>query len=178
MDIAEWLTRGTVWLALSLYVAGELAAAFASGLVGIKVARWLNALGLAAFLAHVGCAFHFHHRWSHAAASADTARQTAEFSGWYWGGGLYLNYLFGLVWLGEFIWAAVSQTTHAQRRRYIGWLVRTYFMFMIFNGAVVFAKCPMRWYGLLLLGLLVLGWWRLGKQGNGSRKLSPPSAHE
>ena len=155
----EWLTRGTVWLALTLYVAGEWARALAPGRSGNR-AVWLSGLGLFAFIGHVVCAFHFHHHWSHAAAYRDTAQQTAEFAGWNWGGGLYVNYLFTLVWLGEFLWLTCSPTTFARRARWIVWAIRGFFMFMILNGAVVFAKAPMRWYGLLLCLLLALSWWR------------------
>ncbi len=164
VELAEWLTRGTIWLALSLYVAAEMAMAFRAGASANAIARWLNGLGIAVFLLHVGCAFHFYHQWSHAVAYADTARQTAEFSGWNWGGGLYLNYLFTFAWLTEWIWGWSSPTTFARRPRWIGWAVRSYFMFMIFNGAVVFARSPMRWYGLVLCALLGVCWWRLWKQ--------------
>ena len=99
VNTAEWLTRGTVWLALSLYVAAEMVTTFRSRAAGFATARWFNGFGVAAFIGHVACAFHFHHQWSHAVAYGDTARQTAEFTGWNWGGGLYLNYLFAVVWL-------------------------------------------------------------------------------
>src|SRR5436190_19630563 len=105
-------------------------------------ARWLNTAGCAAFLAHVAAAFHFYHHWSHAAAYADTARQTAEFSGWNWGGGLYLNYLFAVLWLGEVIWSWVSPASYVDRSRAISRAIRGFFIFMIFNGAVVFARGP------------------------------------
>ena len=164
MELAEWLTRGTVWLALSLYVAAEMVAAFRTGASTSAIARWLSGLGAAIFLLHVVCAFHFYHQWSQAVAYADTARQTAEFSGWNWGGGLYLNYLFAFVWLIELTWSGASPTTFAHRPRWIGRAVRVFFMSMIFNGAVVFARSPMRWYGLVLCVLLVVCWWRFWKQ--------------
>src|SRR5258705_11066382 len=104
MDSGEWLTRGTVWLALVLYVAGEMVNVGRRGRERFVAARWLNSFGCAAFLAHVTCAFHFYHGWSHSAAYDETARQTAELVGWNWGGGLFLNYLFALVWLGEAAW--------------------------------------------------------------------------
>ena len=164
MELAEWLTRGTVWLALSLYVAAEMVAAFRTGASASAIARWLNGLAVVVFLLHVVCAFHFYHQWSHAVAYVDTARQTAEFSGWNWGGGLYLNYLFAFVWLTELIWSWASPTTFARRPRWIGRGVRGFLVFMIFNGAVVFARSPMRWYGLVLCALLVICWWRLWKR--------------
>jgi hypothetical protein len=169
VDPAEWLTRGTVWLALSFYVAAEMAVAFKRG-AARSLARWLSALGVAAFLLHVICAFYFYHQWSHAVAYADTARQTAEFSGWNWGGGLYVNYLFTLVWLGELVWWWASPTTFVRRPRWIGRGVRAFFMFMIFNGAVVFVQSPLRWYGLALCALLLISWWRLWKQTGPNQK--------
>src|SRR5438876_3113025 len=103
MDVNEWLTRGAVWLALSLYVGGEVAQTFSRGQQSRVLSRWLSSVGCAAFGVHVACAFQFYHNWSHAAAYAETARQTAEFTGWKWGGGIYINYLFALVWLGEVV---------------------------------------------------------------------------
>ena len=166
--MGEWLTRGTIWIALSLYVASELAAALRPQ--GHPFARWLNTSGGLVFILHVVCAFHFYHHWSHVEAYADTVRQTAEFSGWNWGGGLYLNYLFTLVWLGELIWWWASPTTFARRPRWMSRVERGFFMFMISNGAVVFAHSPMRWYGAVLCALLVVAWWRLWKLAGPNQK--------
>ena len=57
MDTGEWLTRGMVWLALTLYVASEWAAAVTAGSAGIRTARGLNGFGLIAFIGHVLSAF-------------------------------------------------------------------------------------------------------------------------
>ena len=168
MDTGECLTRGTVWLALSLYVAAEIAAFKRDASEGF--ARWLNTLGGGVFLLHVICAFHFYHQWSHAVAYADTARQTAAFSGWNWGGGLYVNYLFTLVWLNELIWWWASPTTFARRSCRVSRMVRAFFMFMIFNGAVVFVDNPMRWYGVALCVLLAISWWKFWKRADPNQK--------
>jgi len=164
MDAGEWLTRGTVWLALSLYVASELAKAARYRREPGVVAWWLNSFGCAAFLAHVACAFHFYHHWSHAAAYADTARQTAAMFRWNWGGGLYLNYFFALVWLGEVVWSWASPSGYHQRPNGMTWVVRGLFLFMMFNGAVVFARGSVRWFGLILCLTLVACWWRRRKR--------------
>ena len=163
MDTGEWLTRGTVWLALSLYVASEIAAARRVGGSGL-VARWLNTAGCVAFLGHVACAFHFYHHWSHAAAYADTARQTSEFSGWNWGGGLYINYAFALLWLGEVVWAWANPTGYFHRPNWMTWIVRGFFLFMMFNGAVVFVHNSARWFGLILCVTLAGCWWARRKR--------------
>jgi len=172
MDTGEWLTRGTVWLALLFYVASEIAASRSGGGT-FHAARWLNTAGCAAFLAHVAAAFHFYHHWSHASAYADTARQTAEFSGWNWGGGLYLNYLFALVWLGEVVWSWTNPNGSLQRPKWMTWVVRGFFLFMMFNGAVVFVRDGLRWFGLVLCLLLVGCWWPLRK-----RNVDPPEGSQ
>lgn len=154
MDTGEWLTRGSIWVALALYVAGELASARSW-----SVARWLSMLGCAAFLAHVACAFHFHYQWSHTIAYTDTARQTEQFTDWNWGGGLYINYLFALVWLGEVVWLWAKPDSYLQRHAWATWLVRGFFLLMMFNGAVVFVVGNMRWFGLILCSALVICWW-------------------
>ena len=50
------------------------------------------------YLVHVCCAFQYFYSWSHAVALRETARQTEALFGVYWGGGLYLNYLFTILW--------------------------------------------------------------------------------
>src|SRR5262245_27232411 len=160
MSTGEWLTRGTVWGALTLYTAGELAGAAKQGRGCGGASRWLSSIGCAVFFAHVACAFHFYHHWSHAAAYADTARQTGELVGWSWGGGLYLNYAFALLWAVEVIWWWTHPAGYRRRSSLWTWTVRGYFLFMIFNGAVVFAHGPVRWFGLVLSVTLVGAWAR------------------
>ena len=156
----EWLTRGTVWLALVLYVWGELALARRreGAVSGFVAVRWLQSLAWAAFLAHIACAFQFYHHWSHAHALADTARQTAERVGWNWGGGLWFNYLFAALWTGEIGWAWFDLEGYRNRAIWMVRSVRAFFFFMIFNGAVLFAPGPQRWLGLLLCAALAWAW--------------------
>ena len=174
MGTGEWLTRGTVWLALSLYVAGEIVKAARRGANLCPAAQWLNSSGCTAFLAHVACAFHFYHRWSHVAAYADTARQTAELFGWNWGGGLYLNYVFALVWIREAVWAWANPDSYLGRPKWMTWTVRSFFWFMMLNGAVVFARGTVRWFGLILCLTLVGCWWPNRKRIARPPDQSPP----
>ena len=159
MDTGEWLTRSAVWLALLLYVIAECVTAARRGGEPHATVRWLNTLGCIAFLAHVAFAFHFYHSWSHREAYAHTARQTAEWFGWNWGGGLYFNYAFALLWLGEVVWSWASPIGHRARPMWMTVLVRGIFLFMIFNGAVVFAHGAGRWLGLVLCLTLAGSWW-------------------
>ncbi len=164
MDTGELITRGTIWLALVLYVAAEAVSREFRARTSLGqlfcVSRSLNTAGCVVFLCHVAAAFHFYHDWSHAAAYADTARQTAEFAGWNWGGGLYINYAFALVWLVEVVWAWAAPTRFQHRAGWLTWSLRGFFLFMIFNGAVVFVRGRMKWFGLILCLVLVICWWR------------------
>jgi hypothetical protein len=137
-QVGEWLTRGSVWVAVCFYVASEWVAAAARRSRRIPAGQGLNTLGFAAFALHVVCAFHFYHGWSHAAAYADTARQTAALTGWNWGGGLYLNYLFLVAWMAEVLWQWANPTGFVSRPGWITKSTRGLFLFMIFNGAVWF----------------------------------------
>jgi hypothetical protein len=162
MEIGPVLTRGTVWMALTLYVASEVVNARRPSLSSRLNAfsRWLNPLGGAAFLAHVVCAFHFYHGWSHAAAYAETARQTSQYFGWNWGGGLYFNYLFLLFWMAQIVLGWGRPRPGMPRVTWRTWLGRAFIFMMIVNGAVVFAHGPMRWFGLVLCVILAVCWLR------------------
>jgi len=139
----DWFIRGTAWLAFALYIAAEA-----------KRSRWFNALGCAALLVHIALAFQFRHGWSQTAAYVDTARQTSALTGWNWGGGIYINYLFAGVWL----WTVLPSWTKP-----IGWqtwLVRGFFLFMFLNAAVIFVPGPARWLGAIGCLALIAVWRR------------------
>ena len=157
MDAGELCTRWTVRLALLLYalvVAGRL---LGRGRAALRRGAWT--LGCAFFIAHVVSAFHFQHHWSHAAAYAETARRTSELFGWSWGGGLYLNYLFTLLWVGDVCWWWGAPASYTRRPRWLDAALLGFMAFMAFNGAVVFASGLVRWLGLAVtcgLGFLWL----------------------
>src|SRR5262245_13001294 len=142
MDIGEILTRWTVRIALVCYVA-----ALALRLTGQRRSyqRLAWTAGCLAYLVHVACAFHFNHGWSHAAALAETARQTEEMFGFSWGGGLYFNYVFTAVWILDVLWWWLDPPWYETRPRWIEWSVQGFLAFMFFNATVVFATGPARW---------------------------------
>lgn len=160
MSTGEWLTRGTIWLALALYVASEAAGGSNVSARRARTARWLFTWGAVAFFIHVTCAFQFYHSWSHTAAYAETARQTHAMTGGNSGVGLYVNYLFGAVWLGEALWIWGNPSTWKSRANWITWCLRGFFLFMMVNGAVIFVRGHMRWLGLALSVALVACWWK------------------
>lgn len=135
---------------------------------------WTVACGL--FLGHVAAAFHYYHNWTHALAVQDTAQRTADLIGWRFGGGVYFNYLFGVLWLCDvlLLWHRKLQrgastreissspkgaspdseaTVHPLR---IAWIV--FFLFMVVNGAIVFVSGPVRWIAAAALLVLATVW--------------------
>jgi hypothetical protein len=150
--LGEALTRWTIRFALALAVAA----------LGARIAQWNRPARLAwtagclIYLAHVLFAFHFYHDWSHAAAYEATARDTAAVFGLDWGGGLYFNYAFTLIWIVDAVWWWVHPASYEARPRWVNAAVYGFFVFMAFNGAVVFASGPMRWISLVLCATMIL----------------------
>lgn len=159
MEAGEILTRGSIWAALLLYSAGRSTQLLALGRENWeRNARGLSTLGCGACLLHVAFALqHFHH-WSQSAAWEDTARQTAELTGWRWGGGLIVNYIFSALWIADTVWWWRGLLKHRNRARWISRSWHGFYLFMAFNGAVVFVHGPQRWAGLALC-LWVAGVW-------------------
>ncbi len=151
------LTRVTIWLALAFFAVAQLCQRKRTG-----TSRWIafrvSCVGCSLFLAHVVLAFQVHYGWSHATALANTATQTEALVGVRSGSGLYLNYLFGIVWLTELGWWYRSGPGNRSRTRWIEHGVRGFFLFMIVNGAVVFVEGWSRWLGVAVTAILLWAW--------------------
>jgi hypothetical protein len=156
MDLGELLTRWTVRLALLLYLISLVMRAGSH-----PRSAWVRLLwtaGCLVFLLHVACAFHFCYLWSHAIAYAATAQRTAEVVGLDWGGGLYANYAFTLLWAVDVCWWWYASDHYRVRPRAVDWGVQGFMGFMAFNGVVVFGAGAVRWLGLGA-SLLLAGRW-------------------
>ena len=149
----------TIWTALLLYTAGEYGRARRPP-GGWAKPVWL--LGAACYLAHVAAAFGTHHGWSHGVAYAYTAAQTEALFGLKWGGGLWVNYAFTLLWAGEGAWWTLAPASYARRAPTWTTVVRSAFLFMIINGAVVFVSGPRRLLGVAVVAALLWTWRRRG----------------
>ena len=170
MSAGELALHGTVWLALVAWTAAEVLgptrqASGASANSGSTTLgtnfdwRWPWSLGALALALHFALAMQLRHGWSHAAAVADTARQTEAKFGLNWGGGVWFNYAMVALWLIDAAWAWIAPTRRAAVRGW-QWYVRGYFFFMWFNGAVVFPAGPVRWFGLMACSAVAWSWWR------------------
>lgn len=160
----EALTRWTVRLALLLY-----AATLALRLTDprrTRTARLLWTAGCILFLIHVIAAFHFFHQWSHGDAYRETARQTREMTGVASGAGLYLNYLFTLVWAADVAWWwRRGADRYTRRPQWVGVVLQSFLFFMAFNGTVVFEQGATRWVAAgVVVVLAILGIVRLRKR--------------
>lgn len=146
----------TIWIALALFAAGE-AVKRARG-VSSRPAWRLWAAGAVACAIHVVIAFAIRYGWSHDAAIRETARQTAAVYGLDWGGGVYVNYLFVAVWAIEAWWWRTDPARYAARPRALTWTLRAFYVVIVLNAAVIFARPPARWPGLALTAVLAWTW--------------------
>ena len=153
----------TIWLSLVCFAAGEVGRA---RLGVVRAARdwpwWTWAAGILLAAAHFALAFEVRHDWSQAAAMRATADQTAAVYGLRWGGGLFVNYLFLLVWVADaWRWRAAPARV-AARRAALAWTLRAFYFVVIVNGAIVFAAGWRRVVGLALGLALAWSWARAG----------------
>ena len=99
---------------------------------------------------HIAVAFHLAHGWSHAAAW----EHVEQLSGF--GAGLYVNYLFAVVWLADVLWAWVSLDGYLNRPRWMSWCIHGFMGFIVFNATVVFGTGFTRVFGALMFVAVAL----------------------
>jgi hypothetical protein len=166
MTSGDALIKVTVWVAVAGYAAGAVALALSRGRRGWDAAARLAwTAGCLGLLAHTASAFHFHHGWSHGAAYLDTARQTGDVFGLYWGGGLFINYALLACWCLDAAWWWARGLDSYRRRPWpltAAW--HGFLLFIVFNATVVFKAGPARWAGLFVCGGVCLAWW-LARRG-------------
>lgn len=99
---------------------------------------WWTA-GVLLTVIHSAAAFIVYYGGSHAVAREATLRQTAALTGIPFGGGIYVNYLFLLVWTLDAAWWWYAPRTYHRRARWMSFAIRGFIFFIILNGAVLFA---------------------------------------
>jgi hypothetical protein len=150
------LTRYTVRLALLYYAAAltlmlrlrgpEWLARRGRG----RLARCCWTLGWAAFVVHLGMAFHHFHHWSH----DDAVERTREVSGF--GEGVYVSDLFALAWTIDVAAWWLRPVWYARRSPWIDRALHGFMVFIVFNATVVFETGLIRWAGVALFVWLAL----------------------
>ncbi len=122
-----------------------------------RAARIAWTLACAFYLAHVVTAFQLHHHWSNTSAYLETARQTAEAFGLNWGGGLYFNYVFTVIWTADvFWWWRSGLDGYRHRPRWVTVSVHSFFGFMFFNATVVFGSGFVRCFAVAEMLILAV----------------------
>jgi hypothetical protein len=103
--LGVWFAAAVRMLTLSPRLWGTTAPAYA-------LASGLWFLGAWAFLLHVVIAFTFGHGWSHAAAYEHVERASG------FGEGLYVSYLFTLVWAADAAWLTMWSRSYEPTPRW------------------------------------------------------------
>ena len=149
------IVRGTMVLATVTWAVGEVF--MRRSAVADRLARAAWTIGVALALLHVILAFEFVYGWDHEAAVNATAQQTADLIGWDWRGGIYINYIFLVLWLADVFWWWTAPASHVVRSVRLERVRVALFMFMFINGAVVFASAVSRVVGLAAVTAVVFG---------------------
>lgn len=158
MTVGELVMRWSVRLAVAAYLI-TMALQLRRGDQGHaeRAARWCWTIGFVLFVVHVLLAFAVVHDWSHAAAYAETARQTEALFGLDWGGGVWFNYAFLLIWaLDAAYWWIAGLERYRLRAGWIVVVLQAWFVFMIVNGAIVFGSGWVRWMTLAAMLTLAI----------------------
>lgn len=152
------LIPATIWAALVAYSVGERGRVTPLRTPREGWARVVWSAGALLYLGHVAAAFEFAYGWSHDAAYAHTAAQTAALVGLDWGGGIWANYFFTALWLAEAAWWWAAPVRYRARPRGLEHAVRAAFLFMIVNGAVIFVTGWTRLMGVAIVAVLCASW--------------------
>ena len=143
----------TIWMALAALAGGEIGRRLDRGAGHRSRAWWLSAAGLLSLVLHMAIAIVHHHGGSHAAAVAETARQTERVYGVAWGGGVYVNYAFAALWAAD-LWRWRRRSPWRPAARLV---LRAFILVIVFNGSVVFATGG-RPAGIALTIALLAAW--------------------
>lgn len=144
----------TVWVALMGY--SITLTLLASG--RWKATRFVWLASALTFLVHALIAMGSAYGWSHRTAIDATAADTALLTGIESGAGLWLNYLFTLIWLSDATyWVGTGDESYRNRARWLQGLVHGFLGFMVVNGSIVFVSGPKRLFGLFLILLPLAG---------------------
>ncbi|MDQ3172027.1 MAG: hypothetical protein M3Q55_18015 [Acidobacteriota bacterium] len=148
----EALLYTTIWLSVAAWAATDV---LNRVMRRDEAARLVWTAGAVLLAIHIAIAFHTRHAWSHDAAYVTTARQSEALTGVAAGWGLYLNYLLLVVWLADAAWWWLRPSAYVRRNRTVEAAVFSFFLFMMVNGAIVFAVTPMRWFGVVCVAAVL-----------------------
>jgi hypothetical protein len=150
------IVRGTMLAATMAWAIGEVLKRRSARLDRLSRVVWT--LGVALSVVHVVVAFHFVYRWDHEAAVAATVQQSVDRFGVAWRGGIYVNYVFVILWLVDVCWWWTAPGSYQSRPLALERARFLVFLFMFVNGAIVFASGAGRVVGGISVGLALVGY--------------------
>jgi hypothetical protein len=148
------IVRGTMLLATIAWAVGEVL--MRRSIPSDRWARWSWTAAILLALLHVVVAFELVYAWNHEAAVEATVQQTADRFGRGWRGAIYVNYIFLIIWFADVCWWWAAPLSHRTRSRRLENVRLGLFVFMFFNGAVVFASPAGRSVGIAALAAVLL----------------------
>ncbi len=134
------------------------------------LARLVWSAGLALLLLHITIAFWRGHAWSHDAA----VEHVAEVGGY--GTGIFVNYLFALVWFLDVIWMWCSKQSVSTRSHTLKLAAHGFLAFVMFNATVVYGPSPNRYFYALAWLALAFSCWSF--QERTSLEIEPPPGEQ
>jgi hypothetical protein len=117
-------------------------------------------LGAVLASVHAAVAFAVFYGGSHEVARVETMRQTEALTGVRFGGGIYVNYAFLAIWIGDAAWWWASPGWRSMRPRAVDAAIRGFIFFIMVNGAVVFADGLARVLGGVAVAAVAVAWLR------------------
>ena len=155
-SFAESASLWAIRVAMVIMVA-VLAAELRGAKPTTRLIAWLWLLGALFALAHSVSALTTFHHGSQAAALESTAAQTEQLLGIRFGAGLYINYLFVVVWLADAAFRLLGRSRYAWLPSWYRPMVIGFLVFIAINGAIVFQSGWIRIIGIgcvCMLGIL------------------------
>ena len=107
------VVRGTMIVATIAWALGE--ALMRRSSASDRLARAIWTIGIALALTHVVLAFQLVYAWNHEMAVIATVKQAVDRFGWGWRGGIYINYGFLALWMGDVCWWWLAPRSHSTR---------------------------------------------------------------
>jgi hypothetical protein len=154
------MTFSTIYISLTFYAIALALLISARNERTLKLARLAWTMAFVFYVAHIISAYHFQHHWSQADALQHAAKRTYDVVGLDWDGGIYVNYVFTLVWLCDVAWWWADATGYRNRPKWLTGSIHAFFVFIAFNSSVVFAEGAVRWIGLVVT-LALAGLWAI-----------------
>ena len=115
-------------------------------------ANVVYALGAAIMAVHIVCSYGIAHHWSHQAALDHTASETEAVVGIAVPHGVYVNFLFLVLYIGNTIWRYRAGGSKVRRPKWWAWTIDLFLDAIVLMATVVFETSWIRW---VMIGFLL-----------------------